>query len=72
LKGATHYDKLVADQGIAVAQNHYEVCLQDGKGVGIAFKGAAHYFELTADQGSAEANGYMADVFSMESKLQRI
>jgi hypothetical protein len=39
LKLAAHYLKLAADQGIAVAQNNYGICLQKGEGVSIDFRG---------------------------------
>jgi TPR repeat protein len=50
-KGEEQYFKLAADQGDAVAQNNYGLCLQNGKEVSIAWKGAVDYFEFAADQG---------------------
>jgi TPR repeat protein len=52
---SAHDLKVAADQGDAVAQFNYGVCLKKGEGVQIDFKGAAHYFKLAADQGFAAA-----------------
>jgi hypothetical protein len=47
--------KLAANQGHAVAQNNYGICLQNETGVPIDFQGAAHYFKFAAHQGHAAA-----------------
>jgi TPR repeat protein len=45
--------KQQADQGDAIAQWQYGLCLYDGKGVSIDMRNAAHYFKLSNDQGDA-------------------
>jgi TPR repeat protein len=45
--------KRLADQGNAIGQFNYGMCLHDGDGVRIDLRGAAHYFKLSADQGDA-------------------
>jgi TPR repeat protein len=46
------------DQGDTIAQYHYDLCLQNGKGVSIDLRSAAHYFKLSADQGKVDDQCY--------------
>jgi TPR repeat protein len=50
---AAHCFKLSSDQGLAVLQLLYALCLRDGHGVPIDLKSAAHYFKHSGDQGNA-------------------
>jgi hypothetical protein len=48
---SAHDFKFPADQGFAVARNHYGICLPNGEDVSRDLNGVALYFKLAADQG---------------------
>jgi TPR repeat protein len=54
LEGAALYFKLAADQGFAISQKNYGLCLTNGEGVSKDLKGEIYYFKLAADQGFAD------------------
>ena len=58
LSGKASYFKMAADQGDAVAQFNYGVCLYRGEGVPLDFSEAARYYKMAADQGSAAQFNY--------------
>jgi TPR repeat protein len=52
---AGKYNRLVAEQGHAVAQCNYGICLANGEGVSKNQEEVMKYYQLAADQGDAYA-----------------
>jgi TPR repeat protein len=55
VRGAAHYFKLAADQGLREKQFYYGLVLRKGSSIPVDLRSTGHSFKLAADQSLAEA-----------------